>query len=207
MTGWLRKLGVVVHVVVSVGWLGAVAAFVALAVAALGPDQALSRAAFVGMGLIGRWVIVPLSLGALASGVVQSIATKWGLARHYWVLAKLLLTLAATAVLLLHQFTAVDEAAFLALQGGTHTASHLRALGVQLLADASLGAVVLLVVTAIAVYKPWGLTPFAKHAAVERAPRTQPWSLRLFVAGIVAFVVAFVTLHLSGRSPHHSHGH
>jgi hypothetical protein len=47
------------------------------------------------MDLIGRWVLVPLSLGALASGIVQSIGTKWGLVRHYWVLVKLLLTIAA----------------------------------------------------------------------------------------------------------------
>jgi hypothetical protein len=206
-TGWVRKLGISVHVVLSVGWLGAVAAFVALAFASLGSDQVLFRAAFVGMGLIGRWVIVPLSLGALASGVVQSISTKWGLTSHYWILIKLLLTIAATAALLLHQLTAVEEAAHLSAQAAANTARDLHGFGIQLLADAVLAVVVLSIITVISIYKPWGLTPFATRAPVVRTPRRQAWSLRLLVAGIIAFVVAFVTLHLSGRSPHHTHGH
>jgi hypothetical protein len=207
MTGWARKLGIAVHVVLSVGWLGAVAAFLALAFAALQSDQALSRAAFVGMGLIGRWVLVPLSLGALASGIVQSIGTKWGLVRHYWVLVKLLLTIAATAVLLLHQFTAVEEAARLAEQSAAGISEPLRRFGIQLLADAGLAAAVLTIITVIAIYKPWGSTPFAKGAPAGRAPGPQRWGLRLLVGAIIAFVVAFVTLHLSGRSLHHNHGH
>jgi hypothetical protein len=207
MTGWVRKLGIVVHVVLSVGWLGAVAAFLALVLAALGSDQALSRAAFVGMDLIGRWVLVPLSLGALASGIVQSIGTKWGLLRHYWVLVKLLLTVAATAVLLLHQFTAVEEAARVAMQTAVEVSGPLRRFGIQLFADAGLAAVVLTIITVIAVYKPWGLTPFAKAVPAAQAVRPQRWSLRLLVGAIIAFVVAFVTLHLSGRSLHHSQGH
>jgi hypothetical protein len=172
MTGWVRKLGIVVHVVLSAGWLGAVAAFLALALAALGSDQALSRAAFVGMDLIGRWVLVPLSVGALASGIVQSIGTKWGLVRHYWVLVKLLLTIASTAILLLHQFTAVEEAARLATQTAAGTSEPLRRFGIQLLADAGLAAVVLTIITVIAIYKPWGLTPFAKVTPAVRAPGT-----------------------------------
>lgn len=207
MTGWVRKVGIVVHVVLSVGWLGAVAAFLALALAALGSGQALSRAAFVGMDVIGRWVLVPLSLGALASGIVQSIGTKWGLLRHYWVLVKLLLTVAATAVLLLHQFTAVEEAARVAMQTAVEVSGLLRRFGIQLLADAGLAAVVLTIITVIAIYKPWGLTPFAKAVPAVQAGRQQRWSLRLLVGAIIAFVVAFVTLHLSGRSLHHSQGH
>jgi hypothetical protein len=34
-------------------------------------------------------VIVPLSLAALLTGVVQSLGTPWGLFRHRWIVAKL----------------------------------------------------------------------------------------------------------------------
>lgn len=206
MHGWLRKLGVAVHTVLSVGWLGAVAAFLALALAALGPEQAVSNAAFVAMGVIGRWVIVPLSLGALVSGVIQSLATKWGLHRYYWVLVKLLLTIAAGTVLLLHQFTAVEQAASLAAQARADAGGELHGFGIQLLADSGLAVVVLTIITLIAVYKPWGLTPFAKRGAAAQLRRPKPWSLRLFIAAVVGFIVAFVALHLSGRSLRHSHG-
>lgn len=206
MTGWVRKLGIVVHVALSVGWFGAVAAFLALAFAAVGSDPAMARAAFVGMDVIGSWALVPLSLGALASGIVQSIATKWGLVRHYWVVVKLLLTMAATAVLLLHQFTAVEEAARLAMQS-TADIGILRRFGIQLLADAGLAAVVLTIITVIAVYKPWGPTPFARGTPAAQPLGAQPWSLRVLVAAIIAFVVGFMALHLTGRGLHHSQGH
>jgi hypothetical protein len=47
-------------------------------------------------------VIVPLSLAALLTGVVQSLGTPWGLFRHRWIVAKLALTVVATVLLLVH---------------------------------------------------------------------------------------------------------
>lgn len=44
----------------------------------------------------------PFSLAALLTGVVQSVGTAWGLLRHYWVIAKLLITVLATLLLLVH---------------------------------------------------------------------------------------------------------
>jgi len=39
-----------------------------------------------------------MSLAALATGLVQSLGTEWGLLRYYWVLGKLFLTIFATIV-------------------------------------------------------------------------------------------------------------
>ncbi|HVY26114.1 MAG TPA: hypothetical protein VHB79_06160 [Polyangiaceae bacterium] len=195
MTSRLRKFGLAVHLIVSVGWVGAVAAFLLLALSALTSDGPTSRAAYIAMEVVGRGALLPLSVGALTSGIVQSLGTKWGLFKHYWVLVKLVLTVFATAALFLHQFTAVTEAARLASQAVvSQTSLPLRQLGLQLRADAGLALLVLVTITAIAVYKPWGLI-----GNVSR-------SLRLFLAAITALLVAFVALHLSGRSPHqHSH--
>ncbi|MEP6956533.1 MAG: hypothetical protein ABI883_06885, partial [Chthoniobacterales bacterium] len=52
------------------------------------------------VGLIGWFVIVPLSIAALLSGLIQSLGTQWGLARYWWILAKLSLTIGAIAILL-----------------------------------------------------------------------------------------------------------
>jgi hypothetical protein len=195
MTSNLRKLGLTVHVIVSVGWVGAVAAFLSLSIGALSDDAALSRATYLAMNVVGRCVLLPLSLATLVSGVVQSLGTKWGLFKHYWVLVKLVLTVFATAALFLHQFSAVAEAARLASEtAGWNGGLALRQLGLQLRADAGLGLLVLLTATVIAFYKPWGL--------VGRVSK----SLRIFLAAIAAILLAFVALHLSGRSPHqHSH--
>jgi len=195
MTSRLRKLGLTVHIIFSVGWVGAVAAFLILAISALTSDGATSRAAYLAMDVVGRGALLPLSVGALTSGIVQSLGTRWGLFRHYWVLVKLVLTVFATAALFLHQFTAVAEAARLASDAAASSGGlPLRQLGLQLRADAGLALLVLVSITVIAVYKPWGLVGHISR------------SLGLFLAAVTALLVAFVALHLSGRSPHqHSH--
>ena len=63
MTSGLRKLGLTAHVTTSIGWLGAVAAFLALAVAGLtGQDVPTVRGAYLAMGLTAWYVILPLCL-------------------------------------------------------------------------------------------------------------------------------------------------
>ncbi|WP_287249226.1 hypothetical protein [Mesorhizobium sp.] len=102
MTPGLRKFTLTVHVTSSVGTLGAVAGFLALAVAGLASeDSQMVSAAYLAMELIAWYVIVPLVLASLVTGLVQSLGTPWGLFRHYWVLTKLLLNVLVTIVLLL----------------------------------------------------------------------------------------------------------
>jgi hypothetical protein len=83
----LREFKLAVHLTVSVGWTGAVAGYIALDVAAAtGQDPGTLRVAYLGMDRIARYVIVPLALASLVTGLVVSLWTKWGLFRHYWVL-------------------------------------------------------------------------------------------------------------------------
>src|SRR4028118_1503540 len=103
MTPHVRKLALTTHVVSSVGWLGAVAAFLALAVAGLTVDDTATVASmYLAMEVMGVAVLVPLSLASFASGLVQSLGTSWGLFRHYWVIVKLTMTVLATVILLLY---------------------------------------------------------------------------------------------------------
>src|SRR3970040_255657 len=109
MTPTLRKFTLTVHLTFSVGWIGAVVAYLALVVAAMTREDAQSlRAAWLAMELIGWYVIVPLALASLLTGFVMSLATPWGLFRHYWVLSSLALTILATVVLLRTQQRLVE---------------------------------------------------------------------------------------------------
>ncbi|MGH2350740.1 MAG: hypothetical protein ACRDJN_03890 [Chloroflexota bacterium] len=102
----VRKLALTVHLTVSVGWIGAVVAYLALAVAAATSlDAQTVRAAWIAMELTGWWAIVPLALAALLTGLVLALGTPWGLFRHYWVLISLALTMLCTVILLLHMPT------------------------------------------------------------------------------------------------------
>jgi hypothetical protein len=158
----LRKCALTAHVVTSVGWLGAVVAFLVLVVAALTSQDALTvRAAWTAMEVIGWFAIVPLSIAALLTGLVQDLGTSWSLFRHYWVLFKLLLTLLATIVLLLHMPT-ISHFARLALH---ENGAAIGGLWGQLF-HAGGGLVVLLVTTALSVYKPRGVTPYGRQKSV-----------------------------------------
>ena len=62
MTPGVRKFALTTHVTSSVGWLGSVAAFLAVAlVALLNADELKVRGASTTMELIGWFVIVPFS--------------------------------------------------------------------------------------------------------------------------------------------------
>ncbi len=82
MTPAVRKLTITAHVTFSVGWLGAVAAFLVLSIAGLtSHDAELVRGAYLSMELISRFVIIPMSFAAVATGLLQALGTPWGLFR------------------------------------------------------------------------------------------------------------------------------
>lgn len=113
----LRKFALTAHVAVSVGWLGAVLGFLALA-------------------------------------------------RHYWVLFKLLINVFASIVLLMYMRT-LDYFAGVAA-GGTTSSADLLVLRSPSPAIHAGGAVLLLVVaTTLAIYKPRGVTPYGLRKARE----------------------------------------
>ncbi len=158
----VRKLALTAHVTTSVGWLGAVAAFLAVAVAGLaGGSTPTVRAAYLAADLVTWAVIVPLCLASLLTGVIQGLGTTWGLVRHWWVLVKLALSVVATALLLLHT-QPIGHLARVAAVGGPF-GTELAGLRAQLVVDAAAAVVVLLGATILAVYKPRGLTGFGRR--------------------------------------------
>lgn len=186
MTPGVRKFALTAHVTASVGWLGSVAAFLALALAALfNGDEQQVRAASIAMELIGWFVIVPLSMASLLSGVIQSLATPWGLFRHYWVIAKLLITVVASVLLLLHM--RVVSSIALAASDGSVPAGHMQGPKMQVVADAGAALLVLLIAAALSIYKPQG-----------RTDGVTPRWVYLSGAIIVVLIFAFVVRHLSG---------
>jgi hypothetical protein len=152
-----RKLALTAHITASVGWFGAVAGFLALAVAGLtGKDAQMVRAVYLGMEPITWFVIVPLAFASLFTGLWLSCSTKWGLFRHYWVLIKFGINVLSIIILLLHT-RVINEVADAAAKATLSTAA-IRGQRVRLVTIAGAALVVLLVATALSVYKPRGMT-------------------------------------------------
>jgi hypothetical protein len=126
-------------------------------------DPVTVRTAYVAMDLLAGTVVLPLALTALVTGVIVALNTRWGIARHWWVLAKLVLTvgLATAAVFVLRPV--LDRAASDALGASL---AQLSETGIGAAARAAIIApttalVVLLATTVLSVAKPWGTTPWA----------------------------------------------
>lgn len=157
-----RKTLLFAHVATSVGWLGAVLAYVGLDVtAATSQDVQLVRGAYLAMDVTISTAIVPLAIATVVVGLLTAWNSPWGVLRHYWVLAKLLLTLVATAVLLLEMQT------IQALADTAVTVNDPRQLSGTLPHSIG-GSIVLLVVTALSMFKPKGLTRYGWRRQQEQ---------------------------------------
>jgi hypothetical protein len=165
----VRKLALAVHLTCSVGWLGAVAGYLALDLTvSTSQDPQIVRAAWIAMGVVTSSAIVPLALASLSTGLLMSLGTKWGLLRHWWVVISLLLTVVATIVLLSEAGLISRMAAVAA--DPTTSDERLLALPPTLLHSVG-GMVVLLVVQVLNVFKPQGVTPYGWRKQQEERER------------------------------------
>jgi hypothetical protein len=171
MTAGLRKFTFTTHITSSVGWVGAVAVFLALAIIGLTSEDELTvRGAYLTMAPAAWFVLVPLAHASLLSGIVLSLGTSWGLFRHHWVALKLLLTVFATVMLLIYMATfrqmagvAADPVVDVAVVRNASPIIH-----------AVLALILLLIATVLGVYKPFGMTPYGKRKEDEQRQRIVP---------------------------------
>jgi hypothetical protein len=164
MTPAIRKLALTMHVTSSVGWIGAVLVFLALAVVGLRTEDAATvRGVYLVMEHAAWLTLVPFACASLATGIVVSLIIPWGLFRHYWVVFKLLITAFATMVLMMYMATFRQMAAAAAdsaigLDGLRNPSPVLHAV---------LALLILLVASVLAIYKPQGVTPYGRRKLIE----------------------------------------
>lgn len=194
---WPRNALLTTHITVSVGWAGALAVFLAHALmSVISQDQGIVNAAGLAMAVAAWFVILPLAVATLLTGIVHGLGTPWGLFRHYWVLAKLVLTAFATGILLLKlgAITAVGEARLADFD--------LSGLRKSLLVHAVGGLVVLLCAVCLAVYKPRGTTPFGSQGAA--VPLAKGWKYAFWI-GAGLLLLLLVAMILGGEHGHTAH--
>ncbi|MEP7319748.1 MAG: hypothetical protein ABI921_13430, partial [Panacibacter sp.] len=162
----------------------------------------VSRSAYIAMEISAWYIIVPFCLASLVTGVLQAVGTKWGLLKYYWVVVKLFLTTAITIFLLLHMKV-------ISYLGGVATENTVLMgqavkFRIQLIADAAIAILVLLAITTISVYKPWGLikykTAYSDNNVLAQAigkPITSSAKTYIVIGVIVSFLIV-ILLHLFG---------
>jgi uncharacterized membrane protein len=221
MPSRIRKVALTVHITSTLSWLGAIAGFLALAIAGLrSNDVQLVRSTYLAMELTGWYVLVPLCVASLLTGLIMSLGTTWGLFRHYWVVIKFVITVVSSVILFMYTQT-LEQLGDLA-RNSTLSIEALRNGSPVLHASAAILA--LLVNTVLSVYKPRGMTAYGRNKVErrrlpvetpvvlssmtsnaltrERAKRAPRW---VYVLGIhaIGLAVLFMIIHLSGGVPGH----
>jgi len=149
-----RRWMVLLHVVVSVGWIGVEVSILALGVAGVASDDpAVVTGSRVIAGLLAGTFYAPASALTLITGIWLGLGTRWGLVRHYWLLAKLVLTIALFAGGNIAVVPEFSGAADIAAAGGDVGDT-----GTMLITAMSAGLTLLLFASMLSVIKPWGRT-------------------------------------------------
>ena len=160
MTPALRRFALTTHVTSSIGWIGAVIVFLALAALGLiSQDAQMVRGVYLVMEHAAWLTLVPLAFASLVTGLVMSLGTTWGVFRHYWVVFKLAITLFATVVLLMYTQTFRQMAAVAA---DPATELHM-VRNPSPLVHSILALAILLIATVLAIYKPQAVTPYGRR--------------------------------------------
>jgi len=162
-----RKLALIIHVISSVGWIGAIAGFLVLAIIGINTSDAFKvRVCYIGMDLIAWYIILPLSFASFLSGLIMSLGTSWGLFQHYWVVFKLIINVLCVLILMLHMRPISDMAKAVAEK--TLAPADMHDMRLQLIVNAAAGIAALLIATGLSVYKPKGLTPYGWSKMKEK---------------------------------------
>lgn len=200
MSSRLSKLMLTAHLTLSVGWFGTVAAFLVLSIAGLTGSEQVVKSCYLSMDLIAWFVILPFCLCSLLTGLTQAIFTQWGLFNYYWIAAKLILTLIATVVLLVHM-QPISYLAKIASETPL-TLGELTAMRIRLIADAGAAMFVLLATTTISVYKPWGKIQLGFRVPNFIPTTKKPLGIYLLI-GFMAVLILFIILHIVNGGMHH----
>lgn len=200
MSSRVSKVMLTTHITFSVGWIGTVAAFLALSIVGLVGNDQVVRSCYIAMEVVAWFIIVPFCFASFLTGIAQSIGTHWGLFKHWWILVKLNLTVIATLILILHM-QPISYLADVATQKAL-ASDELINLRVRIIADAAAAILVLVAITTVSVYKPWGKVQIGVSLPGFKATTKKPMDKYLLFGFGIAIII-FIMLHLMKGGMHH----
>lgn len=166
----VRRTVLTLHVVISVGWLGLDLGLLGLGVTALTTgDPEMLRASYLAMDVFGDALIIPVSLGALLTGVLLCLGTPWGFVRYRWVLIKLVTTLAAVTASVLALRPHIETAATAVSKALPAELLSLDLGGVDrvLVIAPSVALALYVLNVALSVFKPFGRTAYGRRRSAR----------------------------------------
>lgn len=188
----LRKLVLTLHVLTTMGWLGAAAAYIPIAAYVLShQDAQLVRSAVQIMDLVANLIVVPVAFASLLTGAALALGTKWGLFRHYWITFKLIFTIFAVFMLVAYT-QELGHAASIAANR-TLTSEDLRILQSPIhIIHPTGGLLIVVLATVLSVYKPKGLTRYGWRKQQEIKRSDEPYMTARWIKSMIGVAIALI---------------
>ncbi|MFY7667507.1 MAG: hypothetical protein ACOVQG_02110 [Crocinitomicaceae bacterium] len=189
-----NKFFLISHITFSIGWLGAIAVFIVLAVKGFNTsDKQIAQSTIMALEVSAWYVILPFCIASLITGLIQASITQWGLFKYYWIVVKLILTLAMTILLILH----LQPISSLANSANNHTPESLNDSKtlLDLITKAGLAILALVAITTISIYKPWGKIQNIKQQNMKNNKKSTSFYL---LVGLVGIIIIVLITHLVG---------
>jgi len=159
-----RNLLLSLHVAASVGVLGADLVLLIFGIAGIGGVDPLTI--YPAARLTGAWVVAPLALVTLASGLALGLMTPWGLFEYWWVTIKLTIVLILTGAVLFVLVPSLGATA--ALVSGASAQPLSPGQGLPLLLAPAAASSLLVIALLLAIFKPgWRLRTQAGRLTAE----------------------------------------
>nr|WP_232328065.1 PDR/VanB family oxidoreductase [Kibdelosporangium sp. MJ126-NF4]CEL16512.1 Flavodoxin reductases (ferredoxin-NADPH reductases) family 1; Vanillate O-demethylase oxidoreductase [Kibdelosporangium sp. MJ126-NF4] len=159
-----RKIWLTLHVGISVGWLGLSLGMVTLALTGLlAETHAVRHGAYEIFHIFDLAIVIPSVVLTIITGLVVALGTPWGLAEHWWVLVKFVISLSIPAAAAVESRWVTELVARTADPAGEPGT-----LGVSLAAVVGGFAVLLWTATTLSVVKPWGRTRWGRRELAAR---------------------------------------
>jgi hypothetical protein len=166
----MRKALLTAHIAISVGWLGLITGMVAMAIAgAVSDDTRTQYSVYTIMTLLDEIFLGLSSFFALLTGLVGAIGTKWHLMRRHWISTKFIMTLCLMAFGFGVNHPLIARATALVEAGAPP--AQVRAVGIPLAWCASVAVLMLVFMTILSTYKPWGFTRYGQRRQAETVRR------------------------------------
>jgi hypothetical protein len=164
-----RKLLLTIHVIATVSVLGTDLVLLVLGLTSLGGAD--PRTIYPAAHLVSAWLVAPLAVLSLLSGLLLGILTPWGLFKYWWVTIKLAITAALTGVVLFVLVPRLGAAA----DAVTALPPHLLTSGerLPLVIAPAIASTLLALNVVLAIFKPGWRLRVGRAVAASRL-RTQP---------------------------------
>jgi hypothetical protein len=154
-----RKWLLILHVVMSVGWLGLNVGNLTLEITGLTTgDPRTQHFALGALYLVGGPLLIPVSLLAYVSGILLGYYSRWGVFRYRWVLVKFCLTTVAVVLVPLSLLPGLRDLSDLVAATPVDRLADVGQEGMSMLSAGIVSTAMYVTCAVLSVLKPWGRT-------------------------------------------------